>query len=104
MKVKETELINAIKASTFLEIDLKNKLFGRKNKKIPKLRDRTLYITQDKNYERNEYEKKKGDKFSLFIPVVLELNSKKKFKHKCRYLEKVLLQEYDLYSPFIKTA
>lgn len=41
----EEQLIQAIKSSDFLEIDEDKKLFGRKIKYLPLLRERKFYVT-----------------------------------------------------------
>lgn len=100
----EEELINAIQTSPLLEVDVEKKRFGRKNKFLPALREKKIYVTLNRKYEKSEKEVEHGENFIVFVPEILGLEANKKIFLKEKEFQKKLQKQLDIDVPFVKLS
>lgn len=73
-----------------LNWDKESMTFGRKKKDVPILRDKRVYITFENNYEKLPEEIEMGEKFIIFTPQILFLESEKQLHYRAKDLQRKL--------------
>ena len=101
-KANLEDIIKSLRNSAYLVMDEKEENFGRVNKHLPKIRNKTIYVTLDKNYKKFPKEIEMGKRFIYFVPIVLNFKSKKKLRFRKKNFKKVFEKKYDRILPYYK--
>ena len=102
LKASLVDIKKCLKKSAYLVIDEKEENFGRVNKHLPKIRNKTIFVTLDKNYKKFPKEIEMGERFIYFVPIVLSFKSKKKLRYRKKKFKKCFEKKYDRILPYYK--
>lgn len=98
------EVIETIEKSIHLDIDIENKLFGRKNHNLPLLREKKFYVTMKNDYKKSEDEIRHAENFIIFRPFIVGFISDKKIFLKDKELMKKTARYLGFDVPFAKAS